>query len=75
MSYTYENGGFMNGDSSVVSKRCQCHHDEYVIVPKQWLQQDQAGYSLWNSERDIELSNLEWEWVGLCRPDPEIVSF
>ena len=35
MSYTYENGGFMNGDSSVVSKRCQCHHDEYVIVPKQ----------------------------------------
>lgn len=34
-----------------------------------------AGYSLWNSERDIELSNVEWEWVGLCRPGPEIISF
>lgn len=40
MSYTYENGGFMNGDSWVVAQRCQCRRDECVIVPKQWLQQD-----------------------------------
>ena len=42
-----------------------------MIAAKALCQQDRAGFSLRNSERDIELSNLQCEWVGLCRPGPE----